>query len=89
MKPENTNVDVRVLSDGADGPVSQANTSTAAAIAANLNATDQQVAQDPARPGGPDRRPGGGERPGRRGRSRVEADRAAEHERRRPGAEPR
>ena len=43
VKPENTNVDVRVLSDGADGPVSQANTSTAAAIAANLNATDQQV----------------------------------------------
>jgi len=52
VKPENTNVDVRVLSDGADGPVSQANTSTAAAIAANLNATDQQVAQDPASPAG-------------------------------------
>ena len=47
VKPENTNVDVRVLSPGADGPVSQANTSTAAAIAANLNATDQQIAQDP------------------------------------------
>ncbi len=52
VKPENTNVDVRVLSDGADGPVSQANTSTAAAIAANLNATDQQVAQDPTSPAG-------------------------------------
>ncbi|MGZ8694245.1 MAG: hypothetical protein ACXWYS_02270, partial [Gaiellaceae bacterium] len=47
VKPENTNVDVRVLSDGYDGPVSQTNTSTAAAIAANLNATTQQVAQDP------------------------------------------
>jgi hypothetical protein len=52
VKPENTNVDVRVLSDGADGPVSQANTSTAAALAANLNATDQQVAQDPTSPAG-------------------------------------
>jgi len=52
VKPENTNVDVRVLSDGADGPVSQANTSTAAALAANLNATDQQVAQDPSSPAG-------------------------------------
>jgi hypothetical protein len=52
VKPENTNVDVRVLSDGADGPVSQANTSTAAALAGNLNATDQQVAQDPSSPAG-------------------------------------
>ena len=52
VKPENTNVDVRVLSPGADGPVSQANTSTAAAIAANLNATGQQIDQDPAGPAG-------------------------------------
>jgi hypothetical protein len=45
VKPENTNVDVRVLSEGDDGPVEQTNASTAAAIAANLNHTDQDVSQ--------------------------------------------
>ena len=47
IKPQNTNVDVRVLSPGDDGPVSQDNTSTAAAIAGNLNATKQDISQDP------------------------------------------
>ena len=45
VKPQNTNVYVRVLSPGDDGPVSQANTSTAAAIAGNLNATGQDIGQ--------------------------------------------
>jgi hypothetical protein len=45
IAPKNTNVDVRVLSPGNNGPVSQANTSTAAAIAANGNSTDQDTTQ--------------------------------------------
>ncbi|MBD0347791.1 MAG: hypothetical protein ICV59_01445 [Thermoleophilia bacterium] len=45
VKPENTNVDVRVLSPGSNGPVTQSNTSTAGSVAANLNTTDQAVAQ--------------------------------------------
>jgi hypothetical protein len=45
VKPENTNVGVRVLSPGDDGPVEQTNASTAAAVAANLNHTDQDVTQ--------------------------------------------
>jgi hypothetical protein len=51
VKPENTNVDVRVLSPGDDGPVTQANTSSATAIAANLNATDQELEQESDGPG--------------------------------------
>jgi hypothetical protein len=46
VKPKNTNVSVRVLSDGDDGDVSQENTSTALGIAANKNDTDQTVTQD-------------------------------------------
>jgi hypothetical protein len=45
VNPQNTNVDVRVLSPGDDGSVSQANTSTAAALAGNLNATGQEIGQ--------------------------------------------
>jgi hypothetical protein len=45
VKPENTNVGVRVLSPGDDGPVEQTNASTAAALAANANHTDQDVTQ--------------------------------------------
>jgi hypothetical protein len=52
IKPQNTNVDVRVLSPGSNGSVSQANTSTAAAIAGNLNATGQTIDQSGAGPGG-------------------------------------
>ena len=46
VKPKNTNVSVRVLSDGDDGDVTQENTSTALGIAANKNDTDQTVTQD-------------------------------------------
>ncbi len=52
IKPQNTNVDVRVLSPGSNGPVSQDNTSTAAAIAGNLNATGQTIDQSAYGPGG-------------------------------------
>jgi hypothetical protein len=45
IKPENTNVSVRVLSPGNTGSVSQANTSTAAALAANANTLDQSASQ--------------------------------------------
>ncbi len=45
VKPENTNVNVRVLSPGNNGSVTQANESSATAIAANLNKTDQAVSQ--------------------------------------------
>jgi hypothetical protein len=45
IAPKNTNVDVRVLSPGNNGPVTQANTSTAAAVAANANSTDQDTTQ--------------------------------------------
>jgi hypothetical protein len=51
VKPENTNVDVRVLSPGDNGSVAQSNTSSATALAANLNTTDQELTQasdDPA-----------------------------------------
>lgn len=47
VEPSNTNVAVRVLSPGDNGDVSQTNDSTAAAIAANLNATKQDISQDP------------------------------------------
>jgi hypothetical protein len=45
IKPENTNVSVRVLSPGSSGPVSQSNNSAAAAIAANANQLDQTASQ--------------------------------------------
>jgi hypothetical protein len=54
IKPENTNVSVRVLSPGSSGPVSQSNTSAAAAIAANANQLGQTASQNSggAYPGG-------------------------------------
>jgi hypothetical protein len=53
IRPENTNVSVRVLSPGHTGSVSQANSSTAAALAANANTLDQSASQTAAGyPGG-------------------------------------
>jgi hypothetical protein len=45
IKPKNTNVSVRVFSPGDNGSVSQKNSSTAAAIAANKNELDQTATQ--------------------------------------------
>ncbi len=50
--PSNVNIPVRVLSPGNDGSVSQSNDSTAASVAANLNATDQSIGQKQAGSGG-------------------------------------
>ena len=47
-KPSNTNVGIRVLSPGNDGPVSQSNTASSSATAANLNATHQSATQEQA-----------------------------------------
>jgi len=47
-QPANYNIPVRILSPGNDGSVKQSNDSTAGSLAVNLNATDQQVTQDPA-----------------------------------------
>jgi len=46
--PSNVNIPVRVLSPGDDGSVSQSNDSTAASLAANVNATGQSVDQNQA-----------------------------------------
>jgi hypothetical protein len=46
IKPENTNVAVRVLSPGSSGSVSQSNTSAAAALAANANQLAQSAPQN-------------------------------------------
>jgi hypothetical protein len=46
IKPENTNVSVRVLSPGSSGSVSQSNTSGAAAVAANANNLAQSATQN-------------------------------------------
>ena len=51
--PSNVNIPVRVLSPGNDGSVSQSNDSTAASLAANVNATDQSIGQHQAHVGGP------------------------------------
>ncbi len=51
--PSNVNIPVRVLSPGNDGSVSQSNDSSAASLAANLNATDQSIGQNQAGSGGP------------------------------------
>ncbi len=51
--PVNYNIPVRVLSPGDDGSVKQSNDSTAASLAANLNATDQSIGQHQAGSGGP------------------------------------
>jgi hypothetical protein len=45
-KPSNSNVSVRVLSPGDDGPVSQSNDASSNATAGNLNATKQTADQD-------------------------------------------
>ena len=44
-KPSNTNVNVRVLSPGSNGPVTQSNTASSDATAANLNGTKQTADQ--------------------------------------------
>ena len=44
-KPSNTNVNVRVLSPGNNGPVTQSNTASSDATAANLNGTKQTADQ--------------------------------------------
>ena len=45
-KPSNTNISVRVLSPGDNGPVTQSNQASSDATAANLNATKQTADQD-------------------------------------------
>ncbi len=45
VKPSNQNIDVRVLSPGHNGPVSQTNASQAGALAGNKNSTSQNAAQ--------------------------------------------
>ena len=45
VKPSNTNVGVRVLSEGDDGPVRQLNKAESDATAGNLNATEQKASQ--------------------------------------------
>ena len=44
-KPSNTNVSVRVLSPGSNGPVTQSNTASSDATAANVNGTKQTADQ--------------------------------------------
>ena len=44
-KPKNTNVSVRVLSPGDDGPVTQTNTASSNATAGNVNGTTQTAGQ--------------------------------------------
>jgi hypothetical protein len=45
IEPTNANVPARILSPGDDGDVTQSNDSSAKAIAANLNATEQDASQ--------------------------------------------
>lgn len=47
-KPSNENISVRVLSPGNDGPVTQSNTASSDATAANLNGTKQTAEQNQA-----------------------------------------
>ena len=47
-KPSNENISVRVLSPGNDGPVTQSNTASSDAAAANLNGTEQAAGQSQA-----------------------------------------
>jgi hypothetical protein len=51
-KPSNTNISVRVLSPGDDGPVTQTNTATSDADAENVNETTQTADQSQAGSGG-------------------------------------
>ncbi len=47
-KPSNSNLPIRVLSEGDDGPVTQSNVATSNATAANLNGTSQAADQSQA-----------------------------------------
>jgi hypothetical protein len=47
VDPSNTNIDVRVLSPGDDGPVTQSNSVQSNADASNSNSTTQTATQDP------------------------------------------
>jgi len=49
VDPSNTNIDVRVLSGGDNGDVTQSNTDTSNATASNSNSTSQTADQDPTR----------------------------------------
>jgi hypothetical protein len=46
IDPSNTNISVRVLSGGDDGPVTQSNTATSDATSTNSNSTTQNASQD-------------------------------------------
>jgi hypothetical protein len=46
IDPSNTNISVRVLSAGDDGPVTQSNTATSNATSTNTNSTTQGASQD-------------------------------------------
>jgi hypothetical protein len=46
IDPSNTNISVRVLSPGSDGPVTQSNTATSNATSTNSNSTTQNASQD-------------------------------------------
>ena len=46
IDPSNTNISVRVLSDGNDGPVTQSNTASSNATSSNSNSTSQDASQD-------------------------------------------
>ena len=46
INPSNTNISVRVLSDGNDGPVTQSNTASSNATSSNSNSTTQDASQD-------------------------------------------
>jgi hypothetical protein len=48
VHPKNTNISVRIFSEGDNGPVSQSNTAAAGALAGNLNATTQSTKQSQA-----------------------------------------
>ena len=82
LGPSNNAGSVRVLSPGDNGSVSQSNNTTAGAIAANLNKTDQSVDQSQTRRLRvglhPDRRSGGEERAARRRGRDGKADRGEE-----------
>src|SRR5215210_4882632 len=52
IAPSNTNINVRVLSPGDNGSVSQGNSSIAESAAGNLNDTQQSVAQSQSGTGG-------------------------------------
>jgi len=51
VKPENSNISVRVLSPGNNGPVTQSNTASSDAKAANTNSATQDATQSQSGPG--------------------------------------